>query len=278
MLSIIICSREKKIKHELAENIDKTIGTEYELIIVDNSLNSYSIFEAYNYGISQSNGNYLCFIHDDIFFHTQNWGNVIENIFESDSKIGLVGVAGAKIKTKMPSAWWDCNDENLQINIIQHFSDKKEEHWQKGLTENNTTSVAAIDGVFMAARKDAEITFSTELKGFHNYDLNFSFEYQKKGYKVVTTKEILLEHYSLGTLNKDWYSSTIRLHKLYKEILPLNFSNTDMKKIEFKNGSKFILDLLNHKMKKEALSLWFQLIWLKPKSKFHFKFLNQFFK
>lgn len=275
MISIIICSREKTINQKLTENIEKTVGFNFELIIIDNSQNKHSIFEAYNLGISRSKGQYLCFIHDDIFFHTQNWGAVINTVFQSDPKIGLIGVAGSKVKTKMPSTWWDSNDEDLRINIIQHFVDKKEEHWQKGLAEKNITDVAVIDGVFMVAKKDKRIFFSKQLKGFHNYDLNFSFEYLKNGYRVVTTKEILLEHYSLGTLNKSWYDSTLHLHKLYNSMLPLNFSNNNLKKLEFKNGSKFIHDLLHLKMKKEAFFLWLKLFYLKPKSKFHFKFFKQ---
>lgn len=275
MISIVVCSREKTINQQLANNIEKTIGVEFELIIIDNSENNYSIFEAYNLGILQSKGDYLCFIHDDIFFHTQNWGAVLNAVFQSDSKIGLIGVAGAKVKTKMPSAWWDCSDEDLEINIIQHFSDRRKEHWQKGLYKSNITNVAAIDGVFMAAKKVSRIFFNDKLKGFHNYDLNFSFEYLKNGYRVVTTKDILLEHYSLGTLNESWYDSTLHLHKLYNKLLPLNFSNNNLRKLEFKNGSKFIQDLLHLKMKKEAFYLWLKLFYLKPKSKFHFKFFRQ---
>lgn len=278
MISIVICSREKTINQQLTDNIEKTIGVKFELIIIDNSQNNYSIFEAYNKGILQSKGDYLCFIHDDIFFHTQNWGSVLNNIFQSDSKIGLIGVAGSKVKTKMPSAWWDCGDEDLEINIIQHFSGKKEEHWQKGSFQDNVTNVAAIDGVFMAAKKVSGIIFNNELKGFHNYDLNFSFEYLKNGYRVVTTKSILLEHYSLGILNESWYLSTLHLHKLYCKMLPLNFSNHDLKKLEFKNGSKFITNLFHYEIKKETFFLWLKLIYLKPKSKFHFKILKQFFK
>jgi len=108
MISIIICSRKSIIDVRLSENLNDTIGCEYELIIIDNSENKYSIFEAYNLGIQRSTGNYLCFIHDDILFHTLVWGNVIKSIFQSDLNIGLIGVAGAKLKTKMPSGYWNC--------------------------------------------------------------------------------------------------------------------------------------------------------------------------
>ena len=68
MISIIICCRIQTINKDLSENIKNTVGCDYELIVIDNSQNSYSIFEAYNLGIERSNGDYLCFIHDDILY------------------------------------------------------------------------------------------------------------------------------------------------------------------------------------------------------------------
>ena len=65
MISIIICSRTATISKKLSANIAETISCDYELVIVDNSENKYSIFNAYNIGIKRSKGKYLCFVHDD---------------------------------------------------------------------------------------------------------------------------------------------------------------------------------------------------------------------
>lgn len=51
MLSLIICSRTPRISEELERNIAETIGCEYELVVIDNSKNKYSIFSAYNQGV-----------------------------------------------------------------------------------------------------------------------------------------------------------------------------------------------------------------------------------
>lgn len=278
MISIIICSRKTTISEELSVNIAETVGCAYELIIIDNSENEYSIFEAYNLGIEKSNGEYLCFIHDDILFHSQNWGMVINEIFESDDKIGLIGVAGAKVKTKMPSAWWDCPEKYHAINIIQHFSNSKYEHWNIGF-EKPVEEVVVIDGVFMVIRKNKNIFFNEELKGFHNYDLNISFEVIKKGLRAVVTNQILIEHFSIGTINNFWYKSTIKIHNLYRDLLPLDIKkNNVLKKIEFINGEKFIKGLMKNQCNKQALLLWFRLIAIKPISKFHLVFFNLYFK
>lgn len=278
MISIIICSRKTTISQELSINIAETIGSAYELIVIDNSENEYSIFEAYNLGVERSTGTYICFIHDDVLFHTEGWGNVIASIFQLDEKIGLIGVAGAKVKTKMPSAWWDCPEKDRVLHILQHLNSGKIEKWEVGWNNNILEEVVAIDGVFMAMRRVKDIQFSNSLRGFHNYDLNLSFEYLKKDYKIIVTKQILVEHFSLGTIDSLWYHSTVKLHDLYKGQLPLNVNGKnsfDTRNLEFKNGSKFLIDSIGNLGKITVLRYWFQLIVLKPYSKFHFKFLKK---
>ena len=55
MLSIIICSRHKILDKEFVDNIDATVGIDYELVSIDNSENSHSIFSAYNQGSQEVN-------------------------------------------------------------------------------------------------------------------------------------------------------------------------------------------------------------------------------
>jgi len=279
MISIIICSRTKTISDRLFHNLDETIGCSYELIIIDNSKNEYSIFEAYNKGLEESKSEIVCFIHDDINILTKNWGAILMDIFSKNKNIGLVGVAGSKSKTKMPSAWWDSYKENLSMNIIQFFSDGKKTHWNEGFDYGDLQEVVAIDGVFMAAKKIESISFNTQLSGFHNYDMNLSLEYLKNEYSVMVTNKILLEHFSIGALDKSWCLSTLQIHKLYKELLPLSKSDHLLSKnIEFNNGVKFVTKLLEFNIKKPAFFLWLRLFQIKPFSKFHFYFLQKIFK
>ena len=270
MISIIICSRTKDISNDLSENIKNSIGFEYELVVIDNSENRYSIFEAYNLGIERSKGKYLCFVHDDILFHTPNWGVISEEIFRQDSQIGLIGVAGAKTKTKMPSLWWSCPKEDKITFIIQHIPNQATERWSSGFEKENWVEVMAIDGVFMVMRKDERIRFSSEMKGFHNYDLNLSFECRKLGYKIMVTNEILIEHCSLGTIKGEWVDSTYDYYSLYKNSWPLILANNPVnKKQEIVNTVWFINECLKFKKYKIALSIWVTLFYLNPFLLFH---------
>jgi hypothetical protein len=270
MLSIIICSRTQAISSDLSENIKNKIGCEYELIVIDNSQNTYSIFEAYNLGIDRSKGNYLCFIHDDILFHTIGWGNVLQRIFNEDQQIGLIGIAGAKSKTKMPSLWWSCPIEDKIASIIQHIPNRETERWNSGFGKESLIEVVAVDGVFMAMRKDDRIRFNTKMTGFHNYDLNLSFECEKLGYKIMVTNEILIEHFSLGTIKEEWVESSYQLYTLYKNSLPLNLENNNPnKKQEIANAIWFINECLKFKKYKIALTIWLKLFYLNPFLLFH---------
>lgn len=278
MISIIICSRTQSISNDLSENIKDTVGCDYELIVIDNSENKYSIFEAYNLGIEKSKGEHLCFTHDDILFHTKDWGLIVENLFKEKKELGLLGIAGAKSKTKIPSAWWDCPEADKVLYLKQHLRNGNIDDWKKGFTNKNIENVVAIDGVFMIARRDNRFRFQESFKGFHGYDLNISLEYIKMGYEIVVSDFIFVEHFSLGKLDKNWFTNTLQLHKLYSNILPLKVKEGFFcKDFEFINGVNFIKGLLSFGAKKDAFAIWLRLIVIKPISRFHFNFFKKIF-
>ena len=104
MISIIICSRESDIPEGLKNNIRETVGLEYELIIVDNKQHHQSIFKAYNYGVDRARYDTLCFLHDDILFHTPKWGEVVLDQLNYPF-VGLIGVAGGVLAPRVPVQW-----------------------------------------------------------------------------------------------------------------------------------------------------------------------------
>ncbi|MFV5692439.1 glycosyltransferase [Flavobacterium sp. LT1R49] len=281
MISIIICSRTQIISNYLFENIKNTIGCEYELIVIDNSENQYSIFEAYNMGIEQSIGKHLCFIHDDLLIHTIGWGYIINRIFKENNNLGLIGVAGSKLKTKMPSGYWNCPSEFKEINIIQHLENGKVEKWIYGFKNGTISEVVAIDGVFMVMKKEFNLFFNEKLKGFHNYDLNISFECKKKGFKIFVTNEVLIEHYSNGEINNSWYESTYEVHKIYNRLLPLmtdDVENFNILSLEYFNGKAFLNPFLNTGNIIKPIKIWLKLFRIKPMEVFELKYLKSIIK
>lgn len=284
-ISVIICSRREELDDSFRKNIVETIGWPHEIITINNSENKFSIFEAYNIGIKESKGDCLVFLHEDIFIHTDGWGRILYEIFHEDTQVGLIGIAGSKMKSKMPSAWWDCPADLRVINIIQHIGESNIQikRWHSGFNNKLEEEVAVIDGVFMALRKDRSINFRTDIEGYHNYDLNISLEYVLKKYRTLVTSRILIEHFSIGTLNKSWYISAIQFHKKYHNYLPIvigtdTIGKSTIFKQEYKNAISFIRGLLNHNLYKGAFFYWAKLFLLKPYSKFHKEFILFFIR
>src|SRR6478609_8828248 len=101
MISIVICSVQESYFVSLEINIHETIGEiDYEIIKIGNVVEKLSIAQAYNQGIEKSKFEFLLFIHEDIIFHTSNWGEILLSIFRANSKIGLIGIAGTKYKSR----------------------------------------------------------------------------------------------------------------------------------------------------------------------------------
>lgn len=210
MISIIICSRTSDVSLELQQNIAGTIGCDYEIVVIDNSRNEFDIFRAYNVGISRTNGDVLCFIHDDIRFHSSGWGENVQQIL-SDKAIGLLGVFGSHFMPKAPLYWWSSpyisqysiNTDNGVQSLQEHLD----------FYRDNIAEVAVVDGVCMFMRADLfpELHFDEErYSGFHAYDMDLSMQVQKMGLKVCVTKDVLLEHFwSEASMNIEQYAAML---------------------------------------------------------------------
>jgi hypothetical protein len=238
MISIVICSKQKNLCDQLVSNIAETIGCSYDLQIFSDRA---SITQAYEEGLALSQHPICLFIHEDILFHTKNWGDILVSHFKENSQLGLVGIAGSKSKTYIPSAWWDCPEEDKVIRIIQHKPDGQKEDQNLGYGYEKIVEVAIIDGVFMALRKELGAHFDQTLTGFHGYDLDISLAVQEKGYMVCIIPDIVLEHFSLGNLNQGWLNSILNVHRKYKHILPIQLGSAGIGQ-EFKN----LIQLFKH--------------------------------
>jgi len=198
MISIIICSRNSTIPTALEENLNATIGVEYEIVTVDNSENKHSIFSAYNFGLGLSKYPYLCFLHEDVLFKTSNWGvNLINHL--NVEGCGIVGVAGGKIATNVPAQW---SNEMRYIHIIQHYKKAKTNRYLKEPNEGNnlSESVVFVDGVFLSMRRElfSYVRFDEQFEGFHSYDYDISIQSKVAGFNNYVVYDVLLEHFFGG--------------------------------------------------------------------------------
>lgn len=195
-ISIIICSRRPNISANLKQNIAETIGCEYELIVIDNSHDQYNIFQAYNEGIKRSQGDVLCFMHEDILYRSKDWGTIVLDVFE-DKTIGLVGFAGTHFLSSSPFYWTNSpfiSEHNLTNDkgvVLECFKD--EYYDTHGLAD-----LVAIDGFCFFVKKQLfeYIRFDDNTySGYHAYDMDICMQVIMAGYRVCACNKVLIEHF-----------------------------------------------------------------------------------
>lgn len=231
MISIVICSRQISISEELSQNIKNTIGElEYEIICIDNSHNAYSIFQAYNRGVEKAKYPYVCFIHEDILFHTHSWGGVIISKLQ-ESQIGLLGVIGSHYIDQYSQYYHVpgiCRGHIIQGEIRNgKYQTNLDNRYQY---KELASDVVVVDGLWIASRKELftkQILYWDEntYKGFHFYDMDICMQAITHGLKVQIVDELLIEHKSMGQCSLDFYDNCIKFHKKWNSYMPVMSTN-----------------------------------------------------
>ena len=260
MISIIISSHNELNFKQIEANIDQTIGEEFEIIKIENN-NQMGICAAYNLGAKKAIYGYICFCHEDILFHTQNWGKLLLDLFDKDKNIGLIGLAGSSYKPFIPSGWSFPTSTLNRMNVIQNDPNLNslQAHHQKLIENQPPTPVVTVDGCFLATKTSLWKTNPFDEKTFgnyHCYDLDFSLNIGKT-HQVVVANNILISHLSSGGFTQKWLAETYKLHKKWKNDLPKateKLSNIEKKNQEL--GAYQFLMLKTHQLKYRGLSLF----------------------
>lgn len=271
MISIIICSKNEKLRVQVEKNIADTIGVEYELIIIDNTINPKGICAVYNIGATQTKHNILCFVHEDVLFTTNNWGSIILNHINEGADV--IGIAGARYKSKTLSGWFTSN-KNFDCGNFTHVDENGKLHktiFRPPDTLYSTEKVCCIDGVFMIVRKKVweQIHFNEDVfKGFHVYDIDFSLRAAQR-YNVIVTYLVDIIHLSCGNYGESWVKDTFLFHDYYKNNLPQAVRGVDVslyEKKEWKIERFWLGRLKKSKLPKECKQKWIKRIkaWKKP--------------
>lgn len=225
MLSVIICSISPERLNAIKQNIQNTIGrVEVEFIVIDNREMKWTIAKAYNNGAVQAQYPNLFFVHEDVAFLNAGWGTIIESKL-SEPDCGVIGFAGSKVKLNTYSGWpqhrtWEHTFECRRVGgLWAHFR-------VKYYIEHPFEETLILDGLGLFVRKSIweQSPFDEEcLTGFHCYDIDFSLEIAKR-YKnyVCCSPLVMLEHFSNGNYNSEWYNETVRMHKVkWNKMLPM---------------------------------------------------------
>lgn len=236
----------------ISENIDATIGCDYEIIVEDNRSLPRGICEVYNTGASKAKYPYLCFVHEDVLFDGNNWGEAIEKQLEKD-KTGLIGFMGATYKSKSPSGW------NISpcINRSHFIQTKNGVKRYSNETVGDFSPCVVLDGACLFMRRELwqQNPFdATACPGFHGYDLDICIQAYSKGYRNYVSRTCWIEHLSEGAFSKDWALTTLYLHQIkWKDTLPLGDEDSYLESRAYYVFLKNVSKLQWSKTEKEML-------------------------
>ncbi|AOR24013.1 glycosyltransferase family protein [Clostridium taeniosporum] len=195
------------------DNLTVPVGFDIEILPIRNA---ESITKAYNYAIENCDSKYKVYLHQDVMIINKNFIEDILNIFNSDEKIGLIGMCG--VKTIPDSGiWWEginkfgkIYQSSTGVLALLDFENPNQLYEE----------VECIDGLIMITQYDLHWREDI-FKGWHFYDISQCLEFKNKEYKVVVPKQdIPWCTHDCGIVNTSngFYSDRDLFIKTYKKL------------------------------------------------------------
>ena len=223
MITIVCSSINPDEKYK--EHVLKACGLKNVQFLFYENKNQYSLAEIYNKGLDESIYDYIVFIHDDLIFNCENFGNKIFKHFKKNPEYGILGLAGT---TNIPEngVWW--TNRELMVGKVTHTHENKT--WVSRYCYNNdydVLDVALVDGLFLMVNKNIiKHKFDTRFEGFHFYDVSFCVSNKISGCKIGVVFDIDITHKSIGATNEKWENNRLLFLDLYKSVLPIDVECT----------------------------------------------------
>lgn len=261
MITIITCTAVPGRLEKVKQSIESTIGLPYELIAIDNADGKMGLCQAYNTAAAKASSNILCFMHDDVEFLTQHWGQRVMRHFESDATLAAIGLAGSRYKSRIPSGWWSGLADCDCCHIRQLKADGQTEyvHVRPSHLEAEAIPVKVLDGVWMCMRKEVWTAFpfaEDKLNGFHFYDVDVSLRISTS-HKIAVVYDVDIVHFSYGVFADEWLREAIHFHKTVNKVpLPVSLEAAPAKDPETIVARAWLL-----RLRREKISFRNKLAW-----------------
>jgi glycosyltransferase involved in cell wall biosynthesis len=227
--SLTIVFSTKNDTPEFIEHLRKTCGVKDAEILQYINNGKHSLTEIYNKALKEAKNNIIVFSHDDVIFEeADNWGKKIIQHFQN-SDFGILGKAGTTSLTES-GRWWD--QPYLMVGEVWHQqTDQKTGQvvaWEckySGNFRDKIIETILVDGLFFAVhRKRIKKEFDENIKGFHFYDIDFSFANYIEGVKVGVIFNMKITHKSIGMTDIEWESNRMKFVNKWKDLLPYSLS------------------------------------------------------
>ncbi|MCI8530767.1 MAG: hypothetical protein HFH82_16840 [Lachnospiraceae bacterium] len=175
-ICFILCTNHERYKKECLYYIAHLSIPKGFCVDILTISDADSMTAGYNAGMQQSDAKYKIYLHQDVFIINKNFLSDLLNVFE-DERIGLVGMVGAPKLPEHAVMWY-----GERVGRIYTSNVVKAGVSIMGGPEMN--EVEAVDGLLMATQYD--IPWREDLfTGWDFYDVSQSFEFRRKGYRVV---------------------------------------------------------------------------------------------
>jgi glycosyltransferase involved in cell wall biosynthesis len=218
MVSVVYCTREHNEEH--IKHIHKMFGhPKVEVIEYINEGESLTKF--YKKALKETKHDIVVFLHDDIIIETKQVATKLVKLYENNPEYGVLGVAGSKYMAET-GKWWE--NPKKMYGRVSHTHEGKT--WLSAYSDdlgNAVEEVVNVDGVFFSVhKKRLKVDFDTNVKGFHFYDVDFSFRCYLSGVKVGVHTNVRINHMSIGITNDEWEQNRIEFADKFKDKLPVS--------------------------------------------------------
>jgi GT2 family glycosyltransferase len=220
-VSIVVCSIDAAKFARVCDNYRKLFSSrEPEIIGIHDAR---SLAEGYNRGIAKARGDVLVLSHDDIEILTSDFA---ERLHRHLGQFDLIGVAGT---TMLVSGKWEMAGDPYAFALISAPVPESGGYVTvlRGGGPLVVPGIQALDGVFMALRRDVAVAVPFDepmFDHFHLYDLDFSFRAYRAGYALAVCRDIALIHQSIGKFDGVWNEYRRRFEAKHRAHLPVNWT------------------------------------------------------
>ncbi|MBF0375286.1 MAG: glycosyltransferase, partial [Alphaproteobacteria bacterium] len=235
-VSLVICSIDDAKWRAASAMYERLLdGWPHEIIGLHDAR---SLSEAYNRGMARARGDVIVFSHDDVAFLTDD---VFDRLWPHLDTVDLVGVAGT---TRVAGPSWiqggwrtmrgqvatpDRGGDGLRIDVY-------------GVDGPLTTGIQALDGLFIACRREAALAVRFDeatFDGFHLYDTDFGWRAHRAGFRLGVANDLPVLHSSRGTLGEAWRVHANRfLAKHAAEGFVGTFAENPLRAVTLKDGDQ----------------------------------------
>jgi tetratricopeptide (TPR) repeat protein len=188
---------------------------DYEIIGIHDGR---SMCEACNRGARAGRGEVVVFAHDDVELVAPDFAARLLDRLET---FDVVGIAGAS--RIVGPAWVAAGPPDIHGQVGYRAAADRIEVVVFGLAEPVRGGIQALDGCFMAARREvlAEVPFDDQsFPGWHLYDVDFSLSAWLAGFGVAVCADLLVIHQSRGRYDAAWQQAANAFVAKHRAVLP----------------------------------------------------------